>query len=159
LTQNADNDFVATVDDTVGGAANGTGVQVPLITEGPPTAAQLAPSTWIDGAPDGILDVGDVLTLNFDETVAAPGAGDTVELSDIDGTSVRLTCGSEATCAAVDGDTISVTVDLFPQILVAGGTAGLQSSAQINVLGGFVGTDGLAVDVAGSGANRTLTEA
>jgi hypothetical protein len=159
LAQNTPNNFTATQQPS--GGVESAPVDVPTITESGAQGARLAPSTWDDvaGGLDG-LNPTDVIDLNFNETVTAPTAGDTVELSDADATQVRLTCGTEATCSLLDTDTIRVTVNLFPQIIAAGGTAGLQSPAQINVLGGFVGTDGLAVDVPNSpAANRQLTEA
>jgi hypothetical protein len=160
LAQGVANEFLAS--QVPVGGVEAASVDVPTITESAAQGARLAAgNTWDDvaGGLDG-LNPTDVITLNFNETVTAPTAGDTVDLSDGDLTQVRVTCGTEASCSLTDSDTITVTVNLFPQVIAAGGTAGLQSPAQINGLGGFVGTDGLAVDVTNSPpANRQLTEA
>ncbi len=156
LTQDSPNDFLATQKPTDG--TESAPVDVPTITEGPPAAAKIAPSLWTDATPDG-LNIGDVLVLNFTEDVKAPTTGDLIELVDGDGTRVSLTCSSQVTCVATDSDTITATVVLFPVIITVGSTAGLSSPAQIDLLTGFVGTDGLAVNVSGSGVNRQLTEA
>ena len=158
LVQGAANNFVATQRKTAATAQPAAGTDVPTITEGPPAAAKIAASTWVDpGVLDG-LNVGDVLTLNFTEAVKAPNSGDLIELVDSDGTRVSLTCGAQVTCVATDSDTITATVILFPVIVTTGSTAGLASPAQIDKLTGFEGTDGLAVNVSGSGATRLLTE-
>ena len=160
LTQNTANHFTATMRATAGTAlVADSGVDVPTITEGVPAAAVLQASEWYDsGAVDGVLDIGDVIDLNFNEALGNPVNGDEIELFDADGTRVRLTCGSNATCTIDTAkDTIRVTVTLFPELVTAGSTAGLQSPAVVDAseLLGFTGADGLTVTT----QDRLITEA
>jgi hypothetical protein len=157
LTQNAVNDFVATQRSAPAAADLGTGVQVPLITEGANTAALVAASAGTNGGGVGSLDVGDTVTVDFSEAVNAPAAGNGIDAQDGGGDTVRLTCGTNATCTLVDADTIRWTVTAAPTIVVAGDNSVLNAPGVIQALPGITGTDGLAINVAGSvAANKTF---
>jgi hypothetical protein len=157
LTQNAVNDFVATQRSAPAAADLGTGVQVPLITEGANTAALVTASAGTNGGGVGSLDVGDTVTVDFSENVNAPAAGNGIDAQDGGGDTVRLTCGTNATCTLVDADTIRWTVTAAPTIVVAGDNSVLNAPGVIQALPGITGTDGLAINVAGSvAANKTF---
>jgi hypothetical protein len=159
LIQNAANNFIVT-QRSAPAAADGPYVDVFTITEGAAAAAQLAaPSAATNGGVVGVLDVGDTIVVNFNEDVAAAGTGDTIDLLEVaGGTSVRLTIGTNATATLdADADTITFTVTGAPTVLNAGNDGVVTSPAVIQALGGAVGADGLAVNVAGSvAANRVV---
>ncbi len=122
LTQNSVNDFVATQRSNPVLSDTGTGLQVPLITEGAAAAAQITAAAATNGGAAGSLDVGDTITVTFNEDVAAAGAGDTIDLLEqTGGTSVRLTVGTNATTTInAAGDAITFTVTAAPTVLGAG---------------------------------------
>jgi hypothetical protein len=154
LIQNDTNEFVATQRSAPAADDLGTGVDVPTITEGANTAAQVASSAGANGGAGAVLDVGDTVTVNFTESVNAPAAGNAVDILETTGggTSARLSCGTNATCTLVDADTISFLVTGAPTILVAGDNSAVNTAGVIQALPGITGTDGLAINVAGSPA-------
>lgn len=153
LAQNQANNFQAT--QTIS-AVESASINVPTINEGAPAAATIAATTAAtNGGTAGILDPGDVIVLDFSEDIGDPATGDTITLIDVDGSTATITCGTEATCADTDDDTITVTITnlIFAS---GGGTAGIQSPAQIQAFTGFTGADGLDVNVGGSGIGRVI---
>jgi putative cell wall-binding protein/uncharacterized protein (DUF2141 family) len=79
----------------------------------------------------GFISSGDVLTVVFNEAMAAPQAGDSITLTDGDGTVGTLINGTNATFALVTTGTnankaITITVTGPPNITTVGTTAGLQ---------------------------------
>lgn len=124
-----------------------------------PTAPLISASVALNGGSLLTLDVGDVITLDFDGDVLLPAIGASIDLTELlGGTSVRLICGTNAVCASVDGNTISVTVNGLPTVLVAGDNSLINVTATIGASSGLLGINGLAVDVAASLlAGRTIT--
>jgi hypothetical protein len=155
LTQNAVNDFVATQRSAPAASDLGDGIQVPLITEGANTAALITAAGGTNGGVAGVLDVGDTVFVDFNEDMTAPGVGDSIDLLEtVGGTSVRLTVGTNATATLTDSNTITFTVTGAPTVLGAGDNGVLNGTGVIQALGGFVGTDGQAPNVAGSVAGN-----
>jgi hypothetical protein len=159
LTQGAVNDFVATQRSAPAASDTGTGVQVPLITESAAAAPLITATNGTNGGVAAILDAGDTLVIDFNETMQTPTATDVVTLLDSGGTRVTLTCGSNGTtCALTDSDTITVTAGT-PTVVTVGDNGLLNWTAggtQIESMSGYTGTDGNAVNVTGSGAGRIV---
>ncbi|MDP9821619.1 cell wall-binding repeat-containing protein [Nocardioides massiliensis] len=138
-------------------AAAGT---VNSVTPGPDTTRPTAVDTRFSttGGLAGQLDQGDVFKVVFDETMAAPAAGATLQVRDTDGTIANLVNGTNATfalntAAETVGDVsrqagrvLTVTLTGAPTILQAGGTVGVQNPADI------VDSSGIA-DLAGNRFN------
>jgi hypothetical protein len=158
LTQGALNHFVAAQRPTPGGA-DGPLVNVPTISETAAAAPLITAVNGTNGGVASILDAGDMLVIDFNEGMQAPTAGDAITLLDNDGTRATLTCGSNGTsCSLTDSDTITVTAGT-PTIGTTGSDGLLDwvaASTQIESASGYTGTDGNAVNVAGSGAGRIV---
>lgn len=72
----------------------------------------------------GILDVGDMVVLTYDRTLALNS--DAIELTDDDGTVAYLDCGAAGvTCTLADYVVVTVTIEAAPNITVPGAVAGL----------------------------------
>ena len=157
LTQDADNNFVA--HQTPSGGVEGGAVDVPTITEGANTAAKLTLTEWFDpGTNDGVLGVGDSIEITFSEKVVGVGTGDTIGLLDQDGSSATLTCGPDVTCT-LDAPGTMLTLDINTVVFSSGGSpTTINPLLQIQSVSGFEGDDGLAINVAGSGAGRVADE-
>jgi hypothetical protein len=157
LVQDAANDFTAW--QRVGTDPFST-VAVPTITEGAPAAAVISNSDATNGGVAGVLDVGDTITITFNEGITGVGAGDTISVIDSDGSTAVLTLGSDVSYAVstnvVTNDTLTLTVTNL--LFATGGSiAGqINNVAQIQSISGFTGADGLAINVTGSGAGRVF---
>jgi hypothetical protein len=141
LVQEFVNNLVATQRSAPAADDLGTGTDVPPITETAAAAATLAaPITYTNGGIAGVLDGGDVLTLDFNETLQAPTGGDTMQVTDGTDT-VTLTNGGNATFAfGGDNSIILVTIN-GPLGVTINGASAAQN------LSGWVGTDGLAINI------------
>jgi hypothetical protein len=154
LTQDADNDYVA--HQTPSGGVEGAAVHVPTITEGANVAAKMSTSAATNGGAAGTLDPGDAIVITFNEKVAGVGTGDTLSIIDFDGSSATLTCGPDVTCVLAGGDLV-LTLTIVTVVFASGGTTGgIQPSAQFTAVSGFLGDDGLAINVTGSGSGRVF---
>lgn len=120
----------------------------PEAIEGAPRTTSV---TGTDIGTVGLLTPGDTITLNFDQPVTAPDAGDSITLTDADGTVVRLTNGLNGTTfTATDADTIVVLVG-DPEVRATGTTAGAQFPLNIVDSSGVTDVDqGLELDVSNS---------
>ena len=156
LTQNAANNFlVAQV--PVGGTVTAYQV-VPTITEGANVAAKISSSAGANVLPGtaGVLDPNDTITIVFNEAVTGVGNGDTITLVDADGSTTTLTCGPDVTCS-LSGDGLTLTLTINAIVFGTGGSpTSINPLAQITAVSGFQGADGLAINVAGSGAGRVF---
>lgn len=156
LTQNAANNFVVT-QQPVGGVESAP-VNVPTITETPSGAAVLTAAVGANGGVAGILDPGDTVTLTFSKILSGVSSGDTISVRDGDGTIATLTLGPDVTFGLdATGTILTLTINTLPVISAAGTTAGIQPTAQVEAISGFIGIDGLAINVAGSGTGRVFT--
>ena len=128
---------------------SGTGVAGALVTASVATNGGLAL----------VLDVGDSIDVDFDADVDAPAIGDSIDIIEaVGGTVVRLTCGTNALCVAIDGNTIRVTVNGAPTVVVPGDNSLVVGVGIIEALTGILGINGIAVDVALSlPTTRTFT--
>jgi len=154
LTQDAANNFVA--HQIPSGGVEGAAVHVPTITEGANVAAKMSTSAATNGGVAGILDPGDAIVITFNEKVAGVGTGDTLSIIDVDGSSATLTCGPDVTCVVSGGDLV-LTLTINSVVFASGGSpAGIQPSAQFTAVSGFLGDDGLAISVIGSGSGRVF---
>ena len=114
----------------------------------PGTPPLISATVATNGGTTLVLDVGDTITVDFDTGVAGPVAGNSIDLIEaLGGTSVRLTCGTNVTCVAVDANTHSFTVTAAPTVLVAGDNSVINGVGIIDALLGILGLNGLAVDV------------
>jgi hypothetical protein len=154
LTQNAANNFVAT-QQPVGGAETAP-LDIPTITEGANVAAKITSTVGANGGTAGVLDPADTIVITFDEEVVGVGSGDTITLLDADGSTATLTCASGVTCSLnVAGTILTATVTNI--VFASGGTTGgINPPANITAVSGFQGADGLAINVAGSGAGTVF---
>ena len=154
LVQNTANNFVAWQRVSVGDTP--TLADVPTITEGAPAAAKLTTSVFTPAGAAG-LSAGDVITLTFNEAVANVGSGDSLAIVDQDGSSATIVLGGDTTFALSAGDTVLTLTIVNPPFATGGTTAGILGPTQITTITGFQGADGLAIDLAGSGAGRVFT--
>ncbi len=114
----------------------------------PGPAPLITATVATNGGTSLVLDVGDTITVDFDTDVAAPLAGTSIDLVEaLGGTSVRLTCGTNVTCVAVDANTLGFTVTAAPTLLVAGDNSVINGVGIIDALLGILGINGLTVDV------------
>jgi hypothetical protein len=158
ISQNSANNFTAN-QRVLSTDGNGTPIDVPTITESAATAAIILTTTSSNGGVVASLDTGDTIIVNFNEDVTAPNAGDFVEVSETGGggTAVRLTCGTNATCALDDADSISLLVTGPPTIVNVGDNGVVNTTGIITLLSGFVGVDTQAIGATSPAANRTFT--
>jgi hypothetical protein len=159
LTQGALNHFVAAQRSTPGGTDSGL-VNVPTISESAAAAPLITATTGANGGVVGILDAGDTVTIDANEPMQTPTAGDVITLLDSGGTRVTLTCGSGGTSCAVGGDSSIIVVTAGVPTVVNAGDNGLLNftvgGTQIESASGYTGTDGNALNVTGSGAGRVF---
>ncbi|MGH8924043.1 MAG: S-layer homology domain-containing protein [Acidimicrobiia bacterium] len=150
LVQNAANNFVATQVSPAAGP-----VDVPTITEAASAGATITASGVV-GVPDGdgVIDAGDVIRINFSESLSGVSNGDMITLTDPDGTTGTITFGTNASFDASVAGQLDVTITAA--IPVAGGSGGVGTPATINSISGFTDDDGEAINVTGSGAARTF---
>lgn len=155
-----------------GGTAAGTNTASVVV----PPAADVARPTAVFSAVrsgtglTGTLDAGDVITIAFNEALAAPTAGDLIRLQDADGTIVDVINGTNATfalntasatvggSARAAGEALTITLTANPTgaaILAAGTTVGLQLPATIVDQSGNLDPAGNAFDFA-AGAGRDV---
>jgi len=154
LTQNFANNFVVT-QIPVGGAESAA-VNVPTITEAPSGAAVILQAAATDGATAGKLVPSDTVALTFSKPLSGVSNGDTIGITDVDGSTATLTLGPDVTWA-LDGTGTVLTLTINTVVFSSGGgTAGIDSPAQVTSISGFVGNDGLAINVAGSGSGRVF---
>ena len=102
-----------------------------LVVLGSDTFDPLSTSVTTDetgGTTAGTLDDGDVITIKFNEPVAAITNTDTIEFTDGDGTVNTITLdGTEATATlSANGSTLTVSIDNLGAAGTAGTTPGLQ---------------------------------
>jgi hypothetical protein len=92
---------------------------------------------------NGLVSSGDTLVVTFNEPMAAPGAGDSIEITDGDGTVITITNGTNATFAlSGNGATLSITLTGAPVTNTAGTTAGAQyGSSDVTASSGNVDAD------------------
>lgn len=127
-------------------------------TPAPAAAPTITAAAAVQAAPGaaGQLAPADVITLTFSELLTAPGAGDAITVQDADGTIATVTCGTEATCAVGAGNTITLTLNVFPTVTTTGGTAGVSNPAQINIITGFTAADDAAPVNLADSADRII---
>ena len=155
LTQNTANNFVAWQRVQVGDTP--TLADVPTITEGAPAAAKLTSSTFGAFAPAG-FGAPDTITIVFNEAVANVGNGDSLGIVDQDGSSATIVLGADTTWTLTVSDTTLTLTIVNAPFATGGTTPGITNGpVQITSITGFQGADGLAIDLAGSGAGRVFT--
>ena len=102
------------------------------------------------------LSNGDTITLTFNEAVANVGSGDSLAVVDQDGSSATIVLGGDTTFVLSASDTVLTLTIVNPPFATGGTTAGISGPTQITTITGFQGADGLAIDLAGSGAGRVF---
>ena len=155
LQQNTSNEFLAT-QQPVGGLEDTVGAfDVPTITDATSAGATITASAAVGAPADDVLNAFDVLNITFSENLSGVGSGDTITVTDADGTTGTITIGTNATLNASAANVINLTINAA--IPVAGGSGGIGDPATISAVTGFTDDDAEAINVAGSGAGRTFT--
>jgi hypothetical protein len=140
LIQESTNHFIATQRPTPAGADQTPYVNVPSITETASLAASLDDADGTNGGILNILDSGDTVILDFNEAMSSDFTGDSLQVSDgVD--VVTLTNGLNASFA-VGADSSIVVITVTTPLGVT-----VNAPATVQNLNGFVGADGLAVNV------------
>jgi hypothetical protein len=140
LSQNQANDFLAAQRPTPGGV-DGPLVDVPTITESAAAAANLVSVVNANGGLAGFVDSGDTLTFDFNENLDGNYSGDSFQVTDGTDTAT-VTNGVNASFATgADASIVVVTINNPLSATINGATGSVQN------LGGWVGSDGLAINV------------
>jgi hypothetical protein len=148
LSQDSVNDFVATQRSNPALSDTGTGIQVPLITEGGGVNFTSTTSA-AGGGSTTFLDPGDTITVVFSGDVTGVGAGDTWTIVDPDGSTATITCGGSGNADCVEGPAGTVTITITAVLTTSGGSAGIAGSGTITAVSGFTSATGAAIVLTG----------
>ena len=140
-----------------GGTSSSTDPVSATVTAPPPGPVAGAPisenAVFQDPDSNGIISSGDSLIVTFNEPMDAPDAGDSITITDADGTVITITNGTNATFTlSGDGTTLTITLTGAPVTSVAGTTAGAAyGSSEVTSSSGVQDADeGLEWNLAGS---------
>ena len=96
----------------------------------------------VDKDSSGTITTGDQISITFDEVMEAPDPGDTIQVTDGDGTVANITNGLNATFALDSaGNHLTITMTAGPAITTAGATTGVQSPSDITGTSGNTDLD------------------